>query len=267
MSVPFYKLSATGNDFVVIDHRENFLRENELPEFVRTVCEYHTGVGADGLLLLENHDEADFRMRYFNGDGSHATMCGNGARAISWFARELELWKESATFIADDGMHRAETDSERIGVTLNIEPTNTAVELKDRGKAWSINTGVPHLVLFSEDVEQEKVNALGRKYRWDSRFQPEGTNVNFIQVKNGRIQVRTYERGVEGETLACGTGVMASSIIAGQELDLDFPMEITVAGGDLEVTLIEEEWMLWGEVDLIFTGNLILKNQLDKFLE
>lgn len=266
MTVPFYKLSATGNDFVVIDHREMFLRETELPEFVRTVCAYHTGVGADGLLLLESHDSADFRMRYFNGDGSHATMCGNGARAISWFAMKLELWDESATFLADDGIHRAETESDRIGVTLNIEPTHTSVELEDRGKAWSIHTGVPHLVLFSEDVDHEDVNTLGKKYRWDSRFQPEGTNVNFVQVKNGRIQVRTYERGVEHETLACGTGVMASSIISGRVSDLDFPMRVTVAGGDLEVTRLKDEWMLWGEVDVIFNGNLILNNQIDKFL-
>jgi diaminopimelate epimerase len=267
MSVPFYKLSATGNDFVVIDHREKFLQENDLPEFVKRVCAYHTGVGADGLLLLENHQQADFRMRYFNGDGSHATMCGNGARAICWFARELNIWNESVTFLADDGMHRAEADTDRIGVTLNIEPSHTMVELNDRGKGWSINTGVPHLVLFSEDLEHEEVSVLGKKYRWDSQFQPEGTNVNFVQVKNGSVQVRTYERGVEDETLACGTGVMASSIIAGQESNLDFPMQITVAGGDLEVTRHEDEWMLWGEVDLIFTGNLILKNQLDKFIK
>ena len=267
MSVPFYKLSATGNDFVVIDHREKFLRESELPAFVQTVCAYHTGVGADGLLLLENHDEADFRMRYFNGDGSHATMCGNGARAISWFARELSVWKESGRFIADDGMHRVESDPGRIGITLNIEPTHTEVELSDREKAWSINTGVPHLVLLSEDLEHEDVNALGRKYRWDSRFQPEGTNVNFVQVKKDRLQVRTYERGVENETLACGTGVMASAIISGEESGLDFPMQITVAGGDLEVTRLEDEWMLWGGVDLVFTGNLVLKNQINKFLK
>lgn len=265
MSVPFHKISATGNDFVVIDHREQFLDEDQLSHFVREVCRYHTGVGGDGVLLLESEKNADFRMVYYNSDGSRAAMCGNGARAISWLARELKLWSDKGQFVADDGEHTVYHKNNRIGVSLNVDTAFRPVNLDD-GEGWFINTGVPHVVLFSDDIRNENVMELGAKYRWDDQFQPEGANVNFVQVIDQRVNVRTFERGVENETLACGTGVMASSIITREIQSHELPHHITVPGGELEVNSENDIFMLWGGVDLVFKGDLILGGKITKYM-
>jgi len=266
MSLPFWKLSATGNDFVVIDHREPRLQERLLPEFVSRVCARHTGVGADGLLLLESDEQADFRMRYWNADGSQATMCGNGARALAWLARELRLWDQAGTFMADDGLHRALDREGTLGVSLNVKAEGRQIQLNGTHSGWQINTGVPHLVIFTEQVADEPVVELGRKYRFDPRFQPEGTNVNFVEADEHSLRVRTYERGVENETLACGTGVLAAAAIACDTLQLPFPLTVEVAGGTLRVSRQEHEWILWGPVDRIYTGDLLLNGEIHRYL-
>lgn len=266
MRLPFWKLSATGNDFVVIDHREPRLQERLLPEFVSRVCADHTGVGADGLLLLESAERADFRMRYWNTDGSKATMCGNGARALAWLARELHLWEQAGTFVADDGLHRALDREGTLGVSLNVQTEGRQVQLDGDRSGWQINTGVPHLVIFTEQVAAEPVVKLGRKYRFDPRFQPEGTNVNFVEATEQNLRVRTYERGVEDETLACGTGVLAAASIARDTLQMVLPLTVEVAGGTLRVDRQEQEWILWGPVDQVFTGDLLLNDEIHRYL-
>lgn len=266
MTLPFWKLSATGNDFVVIDHRARQLREEMLPEFAARVCALHTGVGADGLLLLEAEEQADFRMRYWNADGSKATMCGNGARALAWLARQLHLWEKQGTFIADDGQHETFEQEDILGVTLNVQPESETIQLESDQVGWHLNTGVPHLVIFSKDVQSEPVVELGRKYRYDERFLPAGTNVNFVEAEGNGIRVRTYERGVENETLACGTGVLAAATIACETQQLALPLTVRVAGGTLTVDKRNETWILWGPVEEIYTGDLHLNGRIQQYL-
>jgi len=267
MTIPFTKLSATGNDFVVIDHRNPFLRESALPEFVRQVCVQHIGVGSDGVLLLENSETTTYRMKYFNADGSRATMCGNGSRALGWFARHQHLWDESATFIADDGDHLIQWKNNQFGVSLNIPADFEEITLPDAETGYTINTGVPHLVLFSNDVEEEDVYGQGRMYRYSEQFTPQGTNVDFVEVDGNGLQIRTYERGVEQETLACGTGATAAAIVASAIHNCTPPITLQTHGGILTITRENGAWMLWGTVDEIYRGKLVLGGKLAQYLK
>ncbi len=267
MALPFTKLSATGNDFIVIDHRSTFLRQSAVEEFVKTICAQHTGVGADGMLLLENSDSATYRMKYYNADGSRATMCGNGSRALGRFARQLHLWEDAATFLADDGEHLIQWNDDQFGVSLNIASDFKEVKLPDLTSGWSIDTGVPHLVIFSKDVDREDVFGKGRLYRYSEQFAPQGTNVDFVEVTETQLQIRTYERGVEKETLACGTGATAAAIVAGATHQRTFPLTLETRGGLLTITREEENWMLWGTVEEVFHGELVFNGQLSQYLE
>lgn len=268
MGLPFWKVSATGNDFVVIDHREPKLVTARLPEFTAAVCARHTGVGADGLLLLEDAEDGtvDFRMRYLNADGSVAAMCGNGGRALAWLARQLGLWESEGSFIADDGVHRVFERNDQLGVTLMVQSDARQIALDGGRTGWYIDTGVPHLVFFTDELDREDVAGLGARYRFDRRFQPEGTNVNFIQIDGSILRIRTYERGVEDETLSCGTGILASTIIAENTSFLRLPANIEVAGGWLRVTRQKEDWVLWGDVDEVYTGEIILNGKVQEYL-
>jgi len=267
MALPFWKLSATGNDFVVVDHREPFLKEETLPEFAAKACDRHFGVGADGLLLLENDLDTTFRMRYLNADGSHAAMCGNGGRALAWYARSLDLWAGEADFVADDGLHTMFENGDRLGVTLNVNPDIREIQLDNGQTGWFLNTGVPHLVFFSEHLEDENVQNLGSRYRYDEQFQPEGTNVNFIEIDEGVLRIRTYERGVEDETLACSTGMLAAAVVAVERNMLRVPISVRPHGGYIEVTERGGEWILWGTVDRVFSGELILNETVQDYLK
>ncbi len=268
MGLPFWKLSATGNDFVVIDHREPKLVAARLPEFTAAVCARHTGVGADGLLLLEDEDDhaMDFRMRYLNADGSVAAMCGNGGRALAWLARQLGLWESDGHFIADDGAHRIFERDNQLGVSLMVQSEARQISLEGGRSGWYIDTGVPHLVLFTDEIAREDVLRVGARYRFDRRFQPEGTNVNFVQFDGSVLKIRTYERGVEDETLSCGTGILASVIIAEHTSSLRIPANIEVGGGPLRVTRQKEDWILWGSVDEVYTGEIILNGKVQEYL-
>lgn len=267
MKIPFRKISATGNDFVVIDHRHRFLSKEHLGDFAREICTYHTGIGADGVLLLENTTKADYRMHYFNSDGSRGEMCGNGARALAWFAHLHNLWDTTGEFIADDGKHQVFREKESFGVTLNVESAGQKVDLDDGEVGWMINTGVPHLVLFTGDVASENVIERGHRLRYDARFTPAGINVDFVQVNDDILQMRTYERGVEQETLACGTGVTAAALIAADKFGLSFPIQIHMPGGRLDVRKIEGEWSLWGSVEEVFTGKLNVMTRIRPYMD
>ena len=206
MQLSFSKYHGTGNDFIIIDNRaETFPKETRL---IKHLCDRHFGIGADGLMLLEPSGDANFYMRYFNADGNESTMCGNGGRSITLFARELGLIKSSAHFMGIDGEHYAKIDANNI-IDLKMQDVNSI----DVGKNYYfINTGSPHYVCFVDDVQKIDVIITGRAIRNNFNLNNGGTNVNFVDFSNEMINIRTYERGVESETLACGTGSVASAI-------------------------------------------------------
>ena len=230
-------MNGAGNDFVVFDNRE--LKRNLSTEQIAFLCHRQFGVGADGLLAVEPDSQgADFRMRYYNADGGEAEMCGNGARCFARYVRPLKSSSASqVSFRTQAGLIEAEFHGGEISVQLTAPQQlklNDSVVLKDRTLiVHSLNTGVPHAVVFVEDLEQTPIVEWGRELRYHAHFSPKGTNVNFVQLlgKN-QIRVRTYERGVEGETLACGTGVTASAILAHLVHGVEKPVRVKVQSGD-----------------------------------
>lgn len=220
----FYKYHGAGNDFLIADGRNENIELSA--EQISALCERHTGIGADGVMILEKSDSVDFRMRYYNSDGSGGMMCGNGGRCIVAFAADLGY--SHFDFEAPDGLHTAqildfgdglEESVAEGSIGFRTKPKTVRLKMRDGnevvryGDDWFLNTGTRHLVRFVEDVSSYDVVRMGRELRYDDRFAPEGVNVNFVQkcAKNV-IRLRTYEKGVEDETLACGTGIVASSL-------------------------------------------------------
>lgn len=234
-TINFYKITAAGNDFVLIDNRRKVV-PRDASRYAKIWCDRKFGIGADGLLLLEKSATADFRMRYFNSDGSPAAMCGNGGRSIARFAHLLGVAQKKMSFESDAGLMRAEILGKNVRLWLS-EPKDARLDFSVKaGKreldVSFINTGVPHAVIFVNDIEKADVHELGQQVRYHRAFAPAGTNVDFVQVKdNHTLAVRTYERGVEGETLACGTGVTASAIIAGLRDVVQPPVNCITRGG------------------------------------
>ncbi|WP_420454930.1 diaminopimelate epimerase [Rubrivirga sp.] len=228
--VPFAKMNGAGNDFVVLDNRFLRFSDDELEALARRVCPRRTGVGADGLLALDDPSAgsgqapdgaADFRMRYRNADGSLGTMCGNGARCLARFAARAGLGTDTAdgvrlAFDTDGGPYRALVPDRAASgpVSLDVPPPRDFGPA-GVGGALRIWTGTEHAVVFTDDVGQADVEGLGRRLRHDPAFAPAGTNVDFVEVAGpDRVRVRTFEKGVEAETLACGTGALASALVA-----------------------------------------------------
>ena len=214
----FTKMYGSGNDFVVIDNRAGVLKKN-LPALAVRLCNRKFGIGADGLMLVERSFSADFKMRIFNADGSEAEMCGNGSRCIASFAYKNGIAGKDMVFETLAGSISAKITGEKVRVRLG-DPSETltgiALDVSGRRlKANFTNTGVPHAVLFTKALEKTDVQGLGRLIRYHKRFAPRGTNVNFVSVIDDKtIKIRTYERGVEGEALACGTGSAAAAVIS-----------------------------------------------------
>lgn len=236
--IPFMKLAGTGNDFVLIDNRSGIVPVDESTrEFVRRICARGTGLGADGLILIENSDAADIRWQFYNADGSTAEMCGNGSRCAARFAWLREIAPRQMTLGTLAGIVRAEvTTGKNVKVQLTTPHDlrhEVAVEID--GATWPascINTGVPHCVYFVDDLDKVDVYKLGRSTRYHDLFQPRGTNVNFIHVTGPQsLQIRTYERGVENETLACGTGSVAAALVAGSLGMVQSPVFVNTRGG------------------------------------
>ncbi len=236
--IPFTKMSGTGNDFIIIDHRQPFLAQNELAAFVTAVCRRKFSVGADGLILIESAEQADFSWQFFNSDGSVAEMCGNGARCAARYAFLNGIAPAAMRFVTLAGEIQAEVVGEQVKLTMT-PPVNVALDetITVAGVAQtvhSINTGVPHAVLLVDDIRGAQVRDRGREIRRHARFQPAGTNVNFAQVCGERaLTLRTYERGVEDETLACGTGAVAGALIAGLRGLVRSPVAVTTSGGEI----------------------------------
>jgi diaminopimelate epimerase len=264
--IRFTKMNGAGNDFVLIDNRLGAYKFS--PEQIAHLCDRHRGVGADGVLLVEAPaGKADFRMRYFNSDGGEAEMCGNGARCFTRFVNKITGAFSDLRFETPAGTIRAQSDGDL--VTLAMSPPQDLVlrrTLEIGGMklaTHSINTGVPHVVTFVDDIESTPVEHWGAQIRYHPAFQPNGTNANFIkEVEPGKIAIRTYERGVEGETLACGTGVTAAGLIYAALADATSPIRLLARGGDwLEVGFRKtgtgfEEVTLKGPADFVFEGSI-----------
>lgn len=227
-TIEFYKYQGTGNDFVMIDNRDmQFPKEREL---VAKLCDRRFGIGGDGLILLENDDNADFKMVYYNSDGNESTMCGNGGRCLLAFAHFLDVFEDRATFEAVDGLHEAEINN---GI-VKLKMIDVA-EIKKDGDDAVLNTGSPHFVQFVKDLEHYKVYEQGNRIRNSATYREEGINVNFAEeIGENEIFVRTYERGVEDETFSCGTGVTASALVYLKDKNHS-TVNVKVLGGTLKV--------------------------------
>ncbi len=234
MNIPFYKYHGAGNDFILTDNRDGGFPVGKA--LIARLCTRHTGVGADGLILLENSREADFAMRYFNADGGESTMCGNGGRCIAAFAKKLGMIGQKTRFEAVDGNHEAEilhSEKNTMQVSLRMQDVD---HLTFSNGHVILNTGSPHFVKFVDDVDEIDVDSEGRRIRYDSEFAPGGINVNFVRRTGSGLMIRTYERGVENETLACGTGTVASALAAARLFSgLRNPVEVNTRGGILKV--------------------------------
>ena len=237
-AVRFWKLEGAGNDFLGLDGRAGGFKLNR--QLIADLCDRRRGVGADGVLVVEKPKVrgADFRMRYYNSDGGEAEMCGNGARCFALLARAVSGRKGNVLRIQTQaGLVTLQIRGQEVQVSMT-EPTKLRLgrKLVVAGRKLAVdflNTGVPHAVLFVRSVRSIDVAKQGRAIRYHSAFAPSGTNVNFVEIGRGnRIHVRTYERGVEGETLACGTGVVASSILSNLRRGLRSPILVTTRGGD-----------------------------------
>ena len=230
-TIPFTKMSGTGNDFIIIDNRPRVVSDNGLAEFIRKVCRRKMSVGADGLILIESSDKADFRWRFFNSDGSLAEMCGNGARCAARFAYLNGISGENLSFETEAGMINGQVIGNGAKVKIP-DPTDLRLDYSIDLKSGpltvsSVNTGVPHVVVMEDSVEEVDVFGLGREIRYHQAFAPAGTNVNFICPQNpGLLAIRTYERGVEDETLACGTGSIASALVASWKTNWPSPISL-----------------------------------------
>ena len=205
MVIEFYKYQGTGNDFIMIDDRDNVFDIKD-QELIAALCERRMGIGADGLILLRDHDKLDFEMIYFNSDGNQSSMCGNGGRCIVAFAEMLEVIGNEAIFMAIDGEHKAKISKD--GVCLQMQDVN---KIEGVGDGLVLDTGSPHYILMVDDLKTLDVIKEGSKIRNSAPFRKEGVNVNFV-LDAADLEVRTYERGVESETLSCGTGVVATAI-------------------------------------------------------
>ena len=242
MRVKFVKMNGAGNDFVTIDNRDGRIRFNGGE--IEALCDRRRGVGADGVLLIENEPGLDFRMRYYNRDGREAEMCGNGARCLAWFAADLGLGSEKDGGISlRFGTVPGPMGAIVVGTRVTIEMTDAtsmekgvSLDLADRAEiVHVINTGVPHAVVEEHNVDamaDAEIVERGRQIRLHPRFAPNGTNVNFISRAGDSVNIRTYERGVEEETLACGTGAVAGAVVAAELGWATSPVKLSTRGGE-----------------------------------
>jgi len=265
--IEFYKMSGSGNDFIIIDNRNHIVDESSLPKFVTKVCRRKMAVGSDGLILVENSEAADFKWRFFNSDGSVAEMCGNGARCVARFAYLNDIAGPNMSFETLAGIVKAEIIGERAKVKMtdpiDLKREDT-VELKNGlVSISSINTGVPHVVIVKDNIDDVDMVKIGREIRYHDKFSPAGTNVNFVShIRDNTIAIRTYERGVEDETLACGTGAAASAIVMAFKMKIDSPISVlTRSGGYLNIFFKENKGR-YCDVYLEGDARIIYKAQL-----
>lgn len=267
LGLPFYKLCASGNDFIVILNFDNKISYEEGKFLAQKLCRPKFSVSADGLILLENPtvSEAKFSWKFFNSDGSEAEMCGNGARCVARLVEEIGLFKSPFYFETKAGLIYAEVKGKRVKITLT-SPKDLRLSFVlrtdyDWFMAHYVNTGVPHTVIFWEDLENAPVTKIGPKIRYHEMFKPHGTNVNFITITQENdekiLKIRTYERGVEGETLACGTGAAASAYIVYKLGLMNSPINVLTKGGEFLTVYLENDVIyLEGDTMFVFQGEI-----------
>lgn len=265
--IEFFKMSGSGNDFIIVDNRDGIVDEADLLYFIVKVCRRKMSVGADGFILVENAEGADFKWRFFNSDGSVAEMCGNGARCVARFAYLNGIVGPDMSFETGAGIVEAQVAGESVKIKMTDPSdlkTDYTLELKDRSvSVSSINTGVPHVVIVTDTLDDVEVVKMGREIRLHDMFAPAGTNVNFIcPIKDDTIGIRTYERGVEDETLACGTGSVAGALILARKVKIDGPINVlTRSGGKLKIYYKEnnatyQDVYLEGDARVIYRAKL-----------
>ena len=259
MQLPFHKYHGTGNDFILMDNRAGNIQLNKVQ--VAALCHRRFGIGADGLMLLETTADADFRMVYYNADGGESTMCGNGGRCITAFAKSLSIIERETTFTAIDGLHHASINADG-QISLGMKDVAGIQLFADHAL---LDTGSPHYVQWVDTTVAVDVVSIGRSIRNQPRFAPGGINVNFTsRASASSLLVRTYERGVEDETLSCGTGVTAAAIAASGVATGVFRMQIETPGGQLEVSFTKDkpdtarEVVLHGPVTFVYAGSVTL---------
>lgn len=264
-AISFVKYQATGNDFILIDNRSQGIRF--MKEEIQKLCHRQFGIGSDGLILLENVKEADFKMNFFNPDGSTGMMCGNGARSIIAFAHSLSIIDSKTNFIASDGLHSGEIITQNANlysIKLSLSDVKEIIPFED---GQYLNTGTEHFVKVVNDVFQINIKEEGKTIRYDKRFEKyDGVNANFIEiVSKSELKIRTYERGVEGETLSCGTGITASAIAYAKTYNINLsPITIYSKGGELKVFFTKtpqktySNIYLQGSVEKVFEGQINL---------
>jgi diaminopimelate epimerase len=264
MQLEFYKYQGTGNDFVMIDNRSNtFPKENS--ELVAHLCNRRFGIGADGLILLETDTETDFRMVYYNSDGNLSSMCGNGGRCLVAFAKKLNLIQKETTFVATDGLHYATVADDGI---VSLQMIDVAA-IKNTSEYSYLNTGSPHHVQLVDNLEQYNVKENGAAIRYGNLYGKEGSNINFVKkINENTFSLRTYERGVEDETLACGTGATAVAIAMNAigQTDLNV-INLNVEGGKLTVSFEKGNGkytnvFLKGPAEFVFKGTIAIQSSL-----
>lgn len=267
--IDFEKMSGSGNDFVVIDNRNSVIPPEDQPDFTRKICRRKFSVGANGLIFIEKSDKVDFSWNFYNDDGSLAEMCGNGARCAARFAFRNSIADSKMEFETTAGIIKAEILVDDTIVRIQMtKPFDFRLGLSmslngEEHEVAFVNTGVPHAVIFVEE-EGTPVKKLGRKVRFHELFEPKGTNASFARVlHDGRLEVRTYERGIEDETMACGTGAVAAALFATMQKGMESPIEVITSGGDQLTVIFDlldgpvaENVFLEGPVRLIYKGQL-----------
>ncbi|NND31029.1 MAG: diaminopimelate epimerase [Saprospiraceae bacterium] len=260
MKLPFYKYQGTGNDFIIVDQFENTYLQASDQTTIKSLCQQKFGIGADGLMLLEPSSKWNFRMVYFNADGKEGSLCGNGSRCAVACSHQLARFGNEGSFEASDGVHQARWHPHG-QVDIKISDINEIEQGKD---FFVLNTGSPHYVTFVEDLSDLDIVQSGRAIRYSSRFADEGINVNFVEEMNNGVEVYTYERGVEDETLSCGTGVTASALAHALRHNLTSgSIQIKTKGGNLIVKFdydgdyFTNIW-LCGPATLVFKGEIDL---------
>lgn len=267
MTLKFHKMNGAGNDFVMLDNRDLSLSLTTAQ--IERLCDRHRGIGADGLLAVEPATEGgDFKMRYYNADGGEAEMCGNGARCFGRFVNFLHDNKlKKIKFETLAGFISAEFEGNQVRINMSEPHGLNAASLDVAGEnlvVHSLNTGVPHAVVFVDDLDKVDVRKLGAGLRYHEAFKPKGTNANFVKILgDDSIAIRTYERGVEDETLACGTGMVACALIHHELTGVEAPISVLVKGGDtLKIGFKETEphkyadVTLFGPADFVFSGEV-----------
>lgn len=258
--IEFYKYVAAGNDFIVFDGWETAL--DLTSENIIALCDRRFGIGADGILILSEHDSSDFQMHYYNSDGSRGEMCGNGARSLVRFADLMGKARPEGSFYADDGFHQYQVGKHLIDVEIIVNNALQAWEIPNSGCGF-IDTGVPHLVIPVEEVSQLELDPLGVRMNKHAAH-PHGINTNIVENSEGALKVRTWERGVNKETLACGTGAAATAIYAHEHWRLSWPISLSFKGGSLEVDHRGNQYWLKGPAELVFKGRVSLSSLYTK---